>query len=182
MRQHSQRVVEGYHVHEVADRRSGVQHEAASGLGQERRRRTGDAFLLLGVRARALGKSGLENGQRACGNRAAVHALRQTVALEHREITPDGLAGHTELVRELDDSEPAVGVQPFGEELLAVVQPIDGHVLDSDQIRAFLGTRLASFKVPRTIEVRHALPREESGKIKKRVLRDPYWANAGRAI
>jgi long-chain acyl-CoA synthetase len=72
--------------------------------------------------------------------------------------------------------------EEFGEELLAVVQPIDGQVLDSDQIRAFLRTRLASFKVPRTIAFRHELPREESGKIKKRVLRDPYWANAGRAI
>jgi long-chain acyl-CoA synthetase len=72
--------------------------------------------------------------------------------------------------------------EEFGEELMAVVQPVDGQVLDTAQIRAFLGARLASFKVPRSIEVRHALPREESGKIKKRVLRDPYWANAGRAI
>jgi long-chain acyl-CoA synthetase len=72
--------------------------------------------------------------------------------------------------------------EEFGEELMAVVQPADGNVLDADQIRAFLAARLPSFKVPRMIEFRHALPREESGKIKKRVLRDPYWANAGRAI
>ena len=70
----------------------------------------------------------------------------------------------------------------FGEELMAVVQPVDGQVLDTDEIRAFLGTRLASFKVPRTIAFRHELPREDSGKIKKWVLRDPYWPNAGRAI
>jgi len=72
--------------------------------------------------------------------------------------------------------------EEFGEELMAVVQPVDGHALDAEQIRAFLGARLASFKVPRTIQFQHELPREESGKLKKRTLRDPYWAKAGRAI
>jgi long-chain acyl-CoA synthetase len=36
--------------------------------------------------------------------------------------------------------------------------------------------------VPKRIEMRSDLPREDSGKIFKRRLRDPYWASAGRAI
>jgi long-chain acyl-CoA synthetase len=32
------------------------------------------------------------------------------------------------------------------------------------------------------VEFRDSLPREDSGKIFKRRLRDPYWAGRGRAI
>jgi long-chain acyl-CoA synthetase len=40
----------------------------------------------------------------------------------------------------------------------------------------------ASAKLPRRIELRPSLPREDSGKIFKRLLREPYWREAGRAI
>jgi long-chain acyl-CoA synthetase len=36
--------------------------------------------------------------------------------------------------------------------------------------------------VPRRIEIGKNLPREDSGKIFKRRLREPYWREAGRAI
>jgi long-chain acyl-CoA synthetase len=36
--------------------------------------------------------------------------------------------------------------------------------------------------IPRQVECRDELPREDSGKIFKRKLRDPFWADAGRAI
>jgi long-chain acyl-CoA synthetase len=36
--------------------------------------------------------------------------------------------------------------------------------------------------VPKHIEIQGALPREDSGKIFKRRLRDPYWERAGRRI
>jgi long-chain acyl-CoA synthetase len=45
-----------------------------------------------------------------------------------------------------------------------------------------LKTSLADYKVPKHIEVRTSLPREDSGKIFKRRLRDPYWEQAGRKI
>ena len=41
---------------------------------------------------------------------------------------------------------------------------------------------IASFQIPRRVEFRDELPREDSGKIFKRKLRDPYWAQAGRSI
>ncbi len=41
---------------------------------------------------------------------------------------------------------------------------------------------ISRYKLPKTIEIVSELPREDSGKIFKRRLRDPYWAKAGRAI
>ena len=70
----------------------------------------------------------------------------------------------------------------FGEALAAAVQPEAGATLDADAVRAFLAARIAGYKVPRTIAFHAELPREESGKIFKRRLREPYWANTGRRI
>lgn len=69
----------------------------------------------------------------------------------------------------------------FGEALAAHIQP-HGEALEREAVRAFLKARIADYKVPRVIEFSDALPREESGKIFKRRLRDPYWQEAGRRI
>jgi long-chain acyl-CoA synthetase len=70
----------------------------------------------------------------------------------------------------------------FGEALMAVVEPQAGITLDISDIRARLKTSLADYKVPKHIEIGTNLPREDSGKIFKRRLRDPYWERAGRRI
>jgi long-chain acyl-CoA synthetase len=70
----------------------------------------------------------------------------------------------------------------FGEQLCAVVQPQAGAKLDADGVRAFLRGRVAGYKVPRRIEFHAELPREDSGKIFKRKLREPFWEAAGRKI
>ena len=70
----------------------------------------------------------------------------------------------------------------FGEALMAVVEPEAGIRLDAAAVRAQLKTSLADYKVPRHIEIQTNLPREDSGKIFKRRLRDPYWERAGRKI
>ena len=70
----------------------------------------------------------------------------------------------------------------FGEALMAVVEPQAGMALDITAIRAQLKTSLADYKVPKHIEILAQLPREDSGKIFKRRLRDPYWERAGRRI
>ncbi|HJQ55760.1 MAG TPA: acyl-CoA synthetase [Vineibacter sp.] len=72
--------------------------------------------------------------------------------------------------------------EEFGEAICAVVQPDVGHTLGADDVRAYLGQRLARFKLPKIVEFRDELPREDSGKIFKRKLRQPYWEKAGRAI
>jgi long-chain acyl-CoA synthetase len=70
----------------------------------------------------------------------------------------------------------------FGEALIALVEPMPGHAFDAETIRAHLSAHLAGYKVPKRIEIAHGLPREDSGKIFKRRLREPYWKNAGRRI
>ena len=68
----------------------------------------------------------------------------------------------------------------FGEALAAVVQP--QGPMTADAVRTWLRERLAGYKVPKVVEFVAELPREDSGKIFKRKLRDPYWAKAGRTI
>lgn len=68
----------------------------------------------------------------------------------------------------------------FGESLLALV--VASGPLSDEDIRAYLRGRLASYKIPKRIEFRESLPRDDAGKILKRRLREPYWAGRERMI
>lgn len=72
--------------------------------------------------------------------------------------------------------------EEYGEALCAYVEPRDGADLDVDGVRDYLRTRIANYKVPRVVEFQADLPREDSGKIFKRRLREPYWRDTGRNI
>lgn len=74
----------------------------------------------------------------------------------------------------------------FGEEVKAVVQPADfaraGPALEAALI-AYCRERLTSIKCPRSIDFEAQLPRQDNGKLYKRLLRDRYWAgHASRVI
>ncbi|HEX8864980.1 MAG TPA: acyl-CoA synthetase, partial [Lentzea sp.] len=63
----------------------------------------------------------------------------------------------------------------WGEEIKAVVQPADGVEPSdelSEELLEFARTRLAKFKLPRTISYMAELPRDPNGKLYKRKLRD----------
>ncbi|MGW8591823.1 AMP-binding protein [Dietzia sp. NPDC055877] len=68
----------------------------------------------------------------------------------------------------------------WGEEVKAVIELAEGFD-ESDEIKAQilddLAGRLAKFKMPRTIDVVNELPRQANGKLVKRTLKDPYWAD-----
>jgi acyl-CoA synthetase (AMP-forming)/AMP-acid ligase II len=70
----------------------------------------------------------------------------------------------------------------FGEEVKAVVQPVDiadvGPHFEAELID-YCRQHLAGYKCPRSVEFKQRLPRLENGKLYKSVLRDTYWA--GRA-
>jgi len=61
----------------------------------------------------------------------------------------------------------------LGEELAAHVMTKPGATIDTGELQSFLGERIAKFKVPQIITVvTESLPRNASGKIMKRDLRD----------
>ena len=70
----------------------------------------------------------------------------------------------------------------FGESLAAHVEVEHGTALGAPDVREHVRARLASYKTPRVVEFSDTLPREDSGKIFKRRLREPYWAGRERAI
>jgi long-chain acyl-CoA synthetase len=72
--------------------------------------------------------------------------------------------------------------EEFGESLAAAIERDLGCELTKDDVRAYLEARIAKFKVPRRIDFHASLPREESGKIFKRRLKDPFWKDVGRRI
>ena len=67
----------------------------------------------------------------------------------------------------------------FGQSLVAAVLPHGEASLTAQQVKEFLASRLANFKVPRIVEFRDTLPREDTGKIFKRRLQEEYAAHQG---
>lgn len=72
--------------------------------------------------------------------------------------------------------------EEMGEVLCACVQPAFGADPTEEGVRTFLRAHLATYKIPRRVVFMEALPREDSGKIFKRKLREPYWAGRERRI
>ena len=52
----------------------------------------------------------------------------------------------------------------------------------TEELLAFARTRVAGYKVPRTIDYEGELPRHPNGKLYTRLLRDRYWPDADRSI
>ena len=69
----------------------------------------------------------------------------------------------------------------MGEEVIAVIQPVDmadaGDALRDDLI-AYAREKLSGVKIPRRIDFLAELPRHDTGKLYKRLLRDQYWGKA----
>ncbi|HVF76445.1 MAG TPA: acyl-CoA synthetase [Acidimicrobiales bacterium] len=68
--------------------------------------------------------------------------------------------------------------EELGEQVKAVVQPLDGVATGpelADELLAFCRERLASYKCPRSVDFEDQLPRSAAGKLYKRLVRDRYW-------
>ena len=70
----------------------------------------------------------------------------------------------------------------WGEAVKAVVVMKPGKSATATDIINFARTRIAGFKTPKSVEFIEALPRNPSGKILRRNLRDPYWAGKDRQV
>ncbi|MCP4700987.1 MAG: AMP-binding protein [Gammaproteobacteria bacterium] len=63
-----------------------------------------------------------------------------------------------------------VPVPHLGEMIKAVIAPNQGMTIEEAEILSYCQANMASFKCPRMIEIRQALPRNELGKVPKRLL------------
>ena len=75
--------------------------------------------------------------------------------------------------------------EDFGEEVKAVVQPVDineaGPALEAELI-GFCRAHLSAIKCPRTIDFDAELPRHPTGKLYKRLIKDRYWIGHSKRI
>ncbi len=66
----------------------------------------------------------------------------------------------------------------LGEEVKAVIEPVDfsqaGPELEQELIE-FCQSKISKLKCPKSIDFQESLPREDTGKLKKRLIKDAYW-------
>jgi len=72
--------------------------------------------------------------------------------------------------------------EKWGETVKAVVVARAGTALKAGQVIDYCRGQLAHYKCPTTVDVVDDLPRNPSGKILKRVLRERYWPTDGRRV
>lgn len=70
----------------------------------------------------------------------------------------------------------------WGEAVKAVVVLRAGADADAQALIDFARTRLAGYKCPKSVDFTDQLPRNATGKLLKRVLREKYWAGQARAV
>ncbi|HZC09782.1 MAG TPA: AMP-binding protein [Mycobacterium sp.] len=70
----------------------------------------------------------------------------------------------------------------WGETVKALVVARPGHLVRPQDVIAFTRTRLAAFKCPTSVDVVEALPHTPTGKVRKDILRKPYWHDADRRV
>ena len=70
----------------------------------------------------------------------------------------------------------------WGEAVKAIVVRNEGADTSPAEIIAFARERLAGYKLPKSVDFATSLPRNPSGKLLKRELREPYWAGVDRRV
>ncbi len=70
----------------------------------------------------------------------------------------------------------------WGEAVKAIVVLRPDEAVSAEDLIAWSRTRIAGFKAPGSVDFAQALPRNASGKLLKRVLREPYWKGEARQV
>jgi fatty-acyl-CoA synthase len=72
--------------------------------------------------------------------------------------------------------------EQWGEAVKACVVLKPGTKASAAEIIEFMRARIAHFKCPKSVDFMESIPRNPTGKILKRVLREPYWKGRERRI
>jgi long-chain acyl-CoA synthetase len=140
--------------------------DTAAAIGEDGWLRTGDAgyldaegYLYLHDRIKDMIVSGGEN---------IYPAEVENILLSHPAIADAAVIG--------------VPDERWGETVKAIVVLAPGAAVQEPDLIAYCRDRLAHYKCPTSVDTTDALPRNPSGKILKRELRAPYWAQQERRI
>ena len=91
----------------------------------------------------------------------------------------NALMSHDEI---LDAAVVGVPDDKWGESVKGFVVTGESSSLSEDEIISYARTQIAAYKCPKSIEFIKELPRNPSGKILRRELRDPYWEGIDRKV
>ncbi|MGW0903138.1 AMP-binding protein [Streptomyces sp. NPDC002853] len=72
--------------------------------------------------------------------------------------------------------------ETWGEAVKAVIVPRPGSDLTAEEVAGFCAERLDSFKKPRSVDFVTELPHNRNGKLDRKAVREPFWANAARRV
>jgi fatty-acyl-CoA synthase/long-chain acyl-CoA synthetase len=75
----------------------------------------------------------------------------------------------------LDTAVFGIPSEDWGESVHALLVVRPGETLTEDDVKRFAREHLAGYKIPRSVSFTDEIPRTGSGKILKRVLREPFW-------
>ena len=91
----------------------------------------------------------------------------------------NALMSHPDII---DAAVVGVPDDKWGETVKSFVILAEGINHSEDDIIAYTKKQIASYKCPTSVEFITDIPRNPSGKILRRVLREPYWDDEGRNV
>ena len=72
--------------------------------------------------------------------------------------------------------------EKWGEEVKAIIVPSEGMTVTPEEIIEYCRDKMAGFKRPKTVEIWQDLPKNPTGKVLKRKIRETYWAGNKRKV
>ena len=82
----------------------------------------------------------------------------------------------------LDAAVIGIPDEKYGEVVKACIVKKEGSKINEDDLINFCKDRIASYKKPQSIDFIDEVPRNASGKVLKKVLREPYWKGQDRQV